>query len=137
MVIHFKYSSVYTSIPDLLTIPSLLCPPPITIRSLCKSVSLFLFCKCVHLYHLFRFHTHFSLNLVTDVVMIATDVACTFSVCSKSVTFASPSSLNIFHIKRDVLGKTFICNWSRIYKAPGARQSLHSDFVISFSLTYD
>ena len=84
MVIHFKYSSVYTSIPDLLTIPSLLCPPPITIRSLCKSVSLFLFCKCVHLYHLFRFHTHFSLNLVTDVVMIATDVACTFSVCSKS-----------------------------------------------------
>lgn len=36
-----------------------------------------------------------------------------------------------------MLGKTFLCSWSRISKAPGAGQSLHSDFVISSSLTYD
>ena len=49
------------SIPDSLTIPSLQppcaptpCPPPpVTISSFSKSVSLFLFCKYVHLYHFF------------------------------------------------------------------------------------
>ena len=42
--VNFKYSSVYMSIPNSLTIP-----PPVNLNSFCKSVSLFLFCKQVHL----------------------------------------------------------------------------------------
>ena len=55
MVIHSQYSSVYVSIPNSLTIPSPILPPrplqPLGLSS--KSVSLFLFCKLVHLYHVF------------------------------------------------------------------------------------
>ena len=44
LIIHFKYSSVYTSIPNSLSIPSLYLSPQATISSVFKSVSLFLFC---------------------------------------------------------------------------------------------
>ena len=44
LVIHFKYSSVYMSIPNTLTIPS---PQlsQVTVSSFSKAVSLLLFCK--------------------------------------------------------------------------------------------
>ena len=44
LVIHFKYNSVYMSIPNTLTIPS---PQlsPVTMSSFSKAVSLLLFCK--------------------------------------------------------------------------------------------
>ena len=45
LVIHFKYSGVYTSIPNSLTIPSPYPSPLKTISSFSKSVILFLFCK--------------------------------------------------------------------------------------------
>ena len=53
LLVHcFKYSSVYLLIPNSLTIPSPILPQA-TIRLFSKSVSLFLFCKKVDLYHLF------------------------------------------------------------------------------------
>ena len=45
LVIHFKYSRVYTSIPNSLTVPLLHPCPLVTIISFSKSVSLFLLCK--------------------------------------------------------------------------------------------
>ena len=45
LVIRFKYSSVYMSIPNSLTIPSFHPSPLVTISSFSKSVCLFLFCK--------------------------------------------------------------------------------------------
>ena len=52
LVIHFKYSSVYMSTPNFLTIPSPH-PSPSTISSLSRSVSLFLFFKQIDLCHIF------------------------------------------------------------------------------------
>ena len=53
MVIRLKYSSVYILIPNSLTIPSHQPSPLVTINLFSKSVSLFLLCKYVHLYHFF------------------------------------------------------------------------------------
>ena len=44
LIIRFKYSSVYTSIPNSLSIPSPYLSSQATISSVFKSVSLFLFC---------------------------------------------------------------------------------------------
>ena len=73
LVIHFKYSRVYMSIPKSLIIPF---PhpsrPPTTISSFSKSVSLFLFYKQFHLCHFFLdsmykgCHTVFPLLCLTD-----------------------------------------------------------------------
>ena len=54
LVIHFKYSPVFMSIPNSLTIP----PHLATISSFSKSVSLLLSCKQVHLYHFFLDSTY-------------------------------------------------------------------------------
>ena len=45
LITHFKYSSLYTSIPNSITIPPLNGSLLVTISSFSKSVSLFLFCK--------------------------------------------------------------------------------------------
>ena len=47
LVIHFKYSSVYVSISNSPTIPSLHPSPPATVSSFSKSVNLFMFCKFI------------------------------------------------------------------------------------------
>ena len=63
LVIHFVHISVYMSIP----ISQFITPPPhphhhfsplVSIRLFSTSVSLFLPCKPVHLYHFSRFHIH-------------------------------------------------------------------------------
>ena len=51
-----KYWCVYVK-PRLLIYPSSCLSPLVTISLFSKSVSLILFCKKVHLYHYFRFHT--------------------------------------------------------------------------------
>ena len=62
LVIHFKYSSVYMSIPNSLTIlsphpSSLLTQQPLS--SFSKSVSPFLLCKLLDLYHFVNYFTCF------------------------------------------------------------------------------
>ena len=47
LVIHFKYSNVYVSIPNSPTIPSLHSSLPATISSFSKTVNLFMFCKFI------------------------------------------------------------------------------------------
>ena len=53
-VIRIKHNRVYMSVPNALTIPPLHPSPLVTINLFSKSLSLFLFCKWVHL-HLFSF----------------------------------------------------------------------------------
>ena len=61
-VIYFIHISVYISIPisQFITPPPPPChfPPLVSIRLFSTSVSLFLPCKLVHLYHFSRFHIH-------------------------------------------------------------------------------
>ena len=52
MIIHFKYNSVYMSLPNVLRIPS----PALTRSFFSKSVSLFLFSKFICIIF-FRYHT--------------------------------------------------------------------------------
>ena len=53
-----EWSSVYRAIRNSRTIPSSHLSSPATINVFSKSVSLFLFCKWVHLYHLFLDSTY-------------------------------------------------------------------------------
>ena len=64
LVIHFKYSSVYMSNPNSLTIPSLHPFPLVTVSSFSKSVSLFLFCKYVHLHHFFLYFAYKQYHMI-------------------------------------------------------------------------
>ena len=57
LVIHFKYGRVYLSILNSLTIPPPLLPPGNEKIALI-SLSLFLFCEWVHLYHVFLNSTY-------------------------------------------------------------------------------
>ena len=75
LVIHFIHISVYMSIPISQFIP----PPPsprhypplVSIRLFSTSVSLFLPCKPVHLYHFFRFHIY---ALIYDICFSLSDL---------------------------------------------------------------
>ena len=69
LVIHFIHISVYMSIPitQFITPPPPLphrFPPLVSIRSFSTSVSQFLPCKPVHLYHFSRFHIY---TLIYDI----------------------------------------------------------------------
>ena len=62
--IHFKHSSMYVSIPDSPTVRSSH-PPPTTISSFSKSVSVFLFCDWVHLFDLFLYSAYKGCHMVS------------------------------------------------------------------------
>ena len=77
LAFNFKDSSVCMSVPNSQSTPPATFPP-VTINSFSKSVSLFLFCKEVHLYHIFRFqkkwyHMLFVFFWVTSHSMIVSD----------------------------------------------------------------
>ena len=58
LIIHFIHISVYMSIPISQVTPSPSFPPLVSIHLFSTSVSLFLPCKLVHLYHFSRFHIY-------------------------------------------------------------------------------
>ena len=75
LVIHFIHNSVYMSIPISQFIPPppppLHFPPLVSIRLFSTSVSLFLPCKTVHLYHFSRFHIYV---LIYDICFSLSDL---------------------------------------------------------------
>ena len=58
LIIYFKHISVYMSIPVSTTTHPPRFPPLVSIHLFSTSVSLFLPCKPVHLYHFSRFHIY-------------------------------------------------------------------------------
>ena len=76
LVIHFIHISVYMSIPISQfkpppPLPPCSFPPLVSIRLFSTSVSLFLPCKPVHLYHFSTFHIH---ALVYDICFSLSDL---------------------------------------------------------------
>ena len=64
LVVHFNYSSMDMSIPNSLTTPPPSPPPTATTSSFSKSVSLFLFCNYVHMYHFFLDSTYKGCHMI-------------------------------------------------------------------------
>ena len=71
LVIYFIHISVYTSIPisQFIAHPHPAFPPLVSIRLFSTSVSLFLPCKPVYLYHFSRFHIY---ALIYDIFLFLT-----------------------------------------------------------------
>ena len=84
LVIYFIHISVYMSIPISLFIPHPRFSPLVPIRLFSTSVSLFLPCKLVHLYHFSRFHIY---ALIYDIRFFLSDLL--HSVCQ----YLGPSRL--------------------------------------------
>ena len=73
LIIYFIHISVYMSISQFITPPPppLPLPPLVSIRLFLTSVSLFLPCKPVHLYHFSRFHIY---ALIYDICFSLSDL---------------------------------------------------------------
>ena len=126
LVIHFIHISVYMSIPIsqfITSPPPRRFPPLVSIRLFSTSVSQFLPCKPVHLYHFSRFHIY---TLIYDICFSLSDLLHSVwqsldpSTSLQITQFCFFLWLNNIPFYIRVTSSSFICRWTlRLLPCPG------------------
>ena len=114
LVIYFIYSSVYLSISNSQSIPLNTPSSLVTISAISKSVSLILFCKYVHLYHLFFKNSAYKWYHMISVFLWLTSLSMIISgSIHVAANFIHFNGWVIFHcIYVPHLLYLFICRWT-------------------------